>query len=428
MKASILTIGDEILIGQIVDTNSAFISQQLGSLGVVVEEMRSVGDVKSEITRALDALFAVSDLVVITGGLGPTKDDITKHTLAEYFGASRMVVHQPTLQHVTAWLTSRGISVGPLNEAQALVPDVCEVMMNAVGTAPGMWFERNSHVIARSEEQATWQSQAIDSGSPHLKVAVSLPGVPYEMEYLVVNELLPRVKKRFALGRVFHKNIITTNIAESKLAEVIAEWESALPQHLRLAYLPSFAGVKLRLSCYNADQIPALEADVAARIQQLQALIPQHIVGFDDDTLESVIGKLLKAKNATLATAESCTGGRVAAMVASVPGASAYYKGSVVAYANEAKVNLLGVAESDLKAHGAVSREVVEQMATGARRTLHTDYAIATSGTAGPDGGTPQKPVGTVWIAVATPQKVASQMLQLGNNRERTTLRAAVHA
>jgi nicotinamide-nucleotide amidase len=404
MTSSILTIGDEILIGQIVDTNSSFIAQQLNKEGIVVVEMRSVGDEKSEIRRALDALFAVSDLVVITGGLGPTKDDITKHALGEYFGATNMALHAPTLRHVTEWLGSRGISVGALNEAQALVPNTCEVLMNPVGTAPGMWFERNG------------------------KVAVSLPGVPYEMEYLVENELLPRLKKRFALGRVFHKNIITTGIPESKLAEAIAEWENALPQHLRLAYLPSFSGVKLRLSCYNADQIPELEADVAERIKRMQQIIPQYIIGFDEDTLESIVGKLLRAKNATLATAESCTGGRVAAMITAVPGASAYYRGSVLAYANEVKTGLLGVSEEELKAHGAVSRQVVEQMAQGACRALKTDYAVATSGVAGPDGGTPEKPVGTVWIAVATPQGVFSQKLSLGKHRERTMIRASVQA
>ncbi len=401
MKSSILTIGDEILIGQIVDTNSAFISQQLGNAGVVVTEMRSVGDIKGEIVAALDSLFTISDLIVITGGLGPTKDDITKYTLGEYFGATKMVTHEPTLKHVTDWLTGRGISVGPLNEAQALVPDVCEVMMNLTGTAPGMWFERNG------------------------KVAISLPGVPSEMEYLIVNEVVPRVKKRFQLGRVYHKNIITTGIPESKLAETIAEWERALPQHLRLAYLPSFMGVKLRLSCYMADQIPNLESDVEQRVRQLQAIIGKNIVGYDNDTLESIVGKLLKGKGATLATAESCTGGRVASMITSVPGASAYYKGSVVSYANEVKVNALGVSEEDLKAHGAVSQQVVEQMAQGACRALQTNYAVATSGVAGPDGGTLEKPVGTVWIAVATPKGVFSHKLNLGNDRERTIIRAS---
>jgi nicotinamide-nucleotide amidase len=236
------------------------------------------------------------------------------------------------------------------------------------------------------------------------------------------------VKKRVRQGRIFHKNIITTGVAESQLAERIAEWESALPPHLRLAYLPSFAGVKLRLSCYAADQIPEFESDVADRISRLQKIIPQHIVGYDSDTLESVIGKLLKAKGATLATAESCTAGRVAAMITAVRGASAYYKGSVLAYANEVKKSVLGVSEADLKAHGAVSRQVVEQMAQGAGRVLHTDYAVATSGIAGPDGGTPAKPVGTVWIAVAAPQGVASQVFSFGNNRERTMLRASAQA
>jgi nicotinamide-nucleotide amidase len=404
MKASILTVGDEILIGQIIDTNSSYIAQRLGEQGISISEMRSTGDTCEAITGALDELFTACDLAIITGGLGPTKDDITKHTLTGYFGATRMVVHEPTLQHVTELLSKRGIALGELNRNQALVPDVCEVLLNLSGTAPGMWFEKDG------------------------KVAVSLPGVPYEMEYLMTNEVIPRLKKRFALGKVYHKNIITTGIPESTLAETIAAWENNLPPYLRLAYLPSLAGVRLRLSCYTADAHADVVGEVAERVGLLQTLIPSHIVGYDDDTLVGVVGRLLKACGATLSTAESCTGGQIAAMLTAQPGASTYFKGSVVAYSNDVKVKALGVLPSDTERHGAVSQAVVEQMALGAQRTLQTDYAVATSGVAGPDGGTPEKPVGTVWIAVATPQKVTSRKLNFGGDRERTIFRASYSA
>jgi nicotinamide-nucleotide amidase len=316
-----------------------------------------------------------------------------------------MVVHEPTLQHVTELLTRRGIALSELNRNQALAPDVCEALLNLAGTAPGMWFEKNG------------------------KHAVSLPGVPHEMEYLMVNEVIPRLKKRFALqGKVFHKNIITTGIPESTLAETIAAWEGDLPGYLRLAYLPSLSGVKLRLSCYAAAAHPNVANEVAERVRQLQALIPSYIAGYDDDTLEGAVGRLLKARGATLSTAESCTGGRIAAIITAQPGASACFKGSIVAYSNDVKIKALGVLPDDIEKHGAVSGVVAEQMAQGAQRTLQTGYALAASGIAGPDGGTPQKPVGTVWIAVATPHNVTSRKLNLGGNREQTILCASYSA
>ncbi|MDR1342426.1 MAG: CinA family nicotinamide mononucleotide deamidase-related protein [Prevotellaceae bacterium] len=404
MKASILTVGDEILIGQIVDTNSACIAQQLGEQGVSVCEMRSTGDTHEAITNALDELFALSSLIIITGGLGPTNDDITKHTLAAYFGATRMALHEPTLRHITKLLSRRGIAIGELNRNQALVPDTCEVLLNLAGTAPGMWFEKDG------------------------KLAVSLPGVPHEMEYLMANEVIPRLKKRFRLGKVYHKNIATAGIAESTLAETIAAWESALPPHLRLAYLPSLSGVRLRLSCYTADAHAGVADEVEAYLRQLQPLIPSCIVGYDGDTLESVVGQLLKARGATLVTAESCTGGRIAALITAQPGASAYFKGSIVAYSNDLKKRALGVFQSEIEEHGAVSKVVVEQMARGAQCALHADYAVATSGIAGPDGGSPGKPVGTVWIAVATSDKLTSHKLNLSGDREQIILRASYSA
>ncbi|MDR3187864.1 MAG: CinA family nicotinamide mononucleotide deamidase-related protein, partial [Prevotellaceae bacterium] len=404
MKTSVFTVGDEILIGQIVDTNSSRIAQLLGEQGVSVGEMRSAGDTCEAITRALDELLPACDLLIITGGLGPTKDDITKHTLAGYFGATRMVTHEPTLRHVAELLRRRGIAMGELNRRQALAPDVCEPLLNLSGTAPGMWFEKDG------------------------KVTVSLPGVPYEMEYLMVNEVIPRLKTRFALGKVYHKNIITTDIPESTLAETIAAWESDLPDYLRLAYLPSLSGVKLRLSCHTAAAHANVANEVAERVRQLHTLIPSHIVGYDSDTLEGAVGRLLKARGATLSTAESCTGGRIAALITAQSGASAYFKGSVVAYSNDIKVKVLGALPDDLEKHGAVSQTVVEQMAQGVRCALQTDYAVATSGVAGPDGGTPEKPIGTVWIAVASPHNVTSRQLSLGGDRERTILRASYSA
>jgi nicotinamide-nucleotide amidase len=404
MKASILTVGDEILIGQIVDTNSASIARQLGEAGVCVSEMRSTGDTREAIAGALDGLFAACDAAIITGGLGPTKDDITKHTLAAYFGATRMVVHEPTLQHVTELLKRRGIALGELNRSQALAPEGCEALLNLSGTAPGLWFEKDG------------------------KLAIALPGVPFEMESMMANEVIPRLKKRFSLGKAYHKNITTAGIAESTLAETIATWEENLPSHLRLAYLPSPAGVRLRLSCYAADVHADVANEVDVQLRRLQTLIPAHIVGYDGATLESAVGQLLKVRGATLSTAESCTGGRVAAIVTAQPGASAYFRGSVVAYSNDVKVKELGALPDDIERHGAVSQAVAEQMAQGARRTLQTDYAVATSGVAGPDGGTPEKPVGTVWIAAATPEGVASRKLNLGSDRERTILRASYSA
>lgn len=401
MKASILTVGDEILIGQIVDTNSSRIAQRLGEHGVSVCEMRSAGDTHEAITDALNELFTGCNLVIITGGLGPTKDDITKHTLARYFGATRMTLHEPVLRHITELLGRRGIALSELNRNQALVPDVCEALPNLAGTAPGLWFERDG------------------------KLAIALPGVPYEMEYLMDSEVIPRLKKHFSLGKVYHKNITTAGIAESTLAEAVAAWEAGLPAHLRLAYLPSLSGVKLRLSCYAADTYADVADEVEVQLRHLRQLIPSHIVGYDDDTLESVVGQLLKVRRATLATAESCTGGRIAALITAQPGASAYFKGGIVAYSNDLKVQTLGVSLGDIEKFGAVSKAVVEQMAQGARRTLQVDYAVASSGIAGPDGGTPEKPVGTVWVAVATPREVFSHKLNFGNDRERTILRAS---
>ncbi|MDR1225800.1 MAG: CinA family nicotinamide mononucleotide deamidase-related protein [Prevotellaceae bacterium] len=401
MNSAILTIGDEILIGQITDTNSAYISRLLNALGIKVNNMLSISDSRQSIVRALDALFEHVDLAIITGGLGPTKDDITKHVLAEYFNSKKMVTHEPTLLHVQEMCRKRGFEMVESNRLQAQVPEVCEALFNEQGTAPGMWFDKNG------------------------KVAVSLPGVPFEMEGLMQKQVISRLQKRFALSRIVHQTLLTYGIAESKLSEVIASWEDALPPYLRLAYLPTPSGVKLRLSCYET----ASENEIPEQFEALKKFIPDFIVGMGDYLLEDFVGQMLKQQGKTVSTAESCTGGRIASMLTSIAGSSAYFKGSVVSYANDVKVNVLGVNAYDIVRYGAVSQTVAEQMARGVQRLVKTDYAMATSGIAGPGGGTPEKPVGTVWVAVATPSGVQSQMFSLGTaDRERNIACASANA
>jgi nicotinamide-nucleotide amidase len=384
-----------------VDTNSAHISQLLNGMGIRVGCILSISDTQQSIVGALDTLFEQADLVIITGGLGPTKDDITKHVLAEYFGAKKMVVHEPTLLHVQELCRKRGFEMVELNRLQAQVPDVCEALFNELGTAPGMLFERAG------------------------KIAISLPGVPFEMEDMMQKQVAPRLQKRFALPKIIHQTLLTYGMVESKLAETIASWENALPPYLHLAYLPTPSGVKLRLSCYGVVS----DKEILGQFEGLKSLIPDFVVGLGDYLLEDFVGRMLKQQGKTVSTAESCTGGKIAAMLTGVAGSSAYFKGSVVAYANEVKVNVLGVNPDDISKHGAVSQTVVRQMAQGVQRLMQADYAIATSGVAGPDGGTPEKPVGTVWVAVATPSGIHSQLLSLGTiDRERNIAPASANA
>ena len=394
MQAEIITIGDELLIGQVVDTNSAWLGSTLGDDGIKVIQITSVQDHAAQIVQAVNDALSRADIVLMTGGLGPTKDDITKKTLAEMFGM-KLVRNEQVYEMVGKQLALRGIAFTELNQGQALVPDGCTVLPNRNGTAPGMWFERDG------------------------KVLISMPGVPFEMK-----ALLPRLRKHFALDANVHRTIITFGLAESILADTIASWEEALPPYLHLAYLPSALCIRLRLSAYEIDRQKA-EQEIESQIGKLSKVIPHYIIGSEDDSLESVTGTLLKTRGETLATAESCTGGNIAHRFTAMPGASEYFKGGVVAYSNEVKIALLGVDPESLNRYGAVSQSIAEQMAEGVRRATGATYGISTTGIAGPTGGTPEKPVGTVWMAVATPNGVFSRRMVFGSVRSQNIERAS---
>ena len=399
MQAEIITIGDELLIGQVVDTNSAWLGSTLGDDGIKVIQITSVQDHAAQIVQAVNDALSRADIVLMTGGLGPTKDDITKKTLAEMFGM-KLVRNEQVYEMVGKQLALRGIAFTELNQGQALVPDGCTVLPNRNGTAPGMWFERDG------------------------KVLISMPGVPFEMKALVKDEVLPRLRKHFALDANVHRTIITFGLAESILADTIASWEETLPPYLHLAYLPSALCIRLRLSAYEIDRQKA-EQEIESQIEKLSKVIPHYIIGSEDDSLESVTGALLKTRGETLATAESCTGGNIAHRFTAMPGASEYFKGGVVAYSNEVKIALLGVDPESLNRYGAVSQSVAEQMAEGVRRATGATYGISTTGIAGPTGGTPEKPVGTVWMAVATPNGVFSRRMVFGSVRSQNIERAS---
>jgi nicotinamide-nucleotide amidase len=386
-----MTIGVELLYGQVIDTNSAFMGQELGKIGLRVRQISSVSDQADEIVAALDQARQRAQVVLITGGLGPTKDDLTKHVLARYFH-TELVMHEPTLAHVTEFFKRFNRPMLEVNRQQALVPASCEVLFNAVGTAPGMWFE--------------------DQGT----VFVSMPGVPFEMKKLMTDHVLPRLQQRFDIAPIEHLVVMTVGLGESFLAEQIADWETALPPNFKLAYLPSLGSVRLRLTG-TADGRPGLRSRMLALLPALRERIGEHIFAEEETTLEATIGTLLRAKNLTLGAAESCTGGLVAQRITAVPGASAYFQGGVVAYSNALKTQLLGVQETTLAAHGAVSEETVREMAAGTRARLGVDVAVATSGIAGPDGGTEAKPVGTMCIACATPAGTVSRQFNFNRGR-----------
>ncbi|MEM9673843.1 MAG: competence/damage-inducible protein A [Bacteroidota bacterium] len=389
--AEVITIGDEILYGQTLDTNTQWMGQRLNEIGVKIIRKVALGDQREEIVKGLDEASQRADIILITGGLGPTKDDITKKTLAEYFDTP-LIMNEEILQHITDLFTKRNLKMNALNEAQALVPRDCTVIPNSQGTAPGMWFEHDE------------------------KVYVSMPGVPYEMETMMSESIIPKLREVFALPVIYHQMIQTVGIGESWLAEQIEEWEDNLPPHIRLAYLPSFGRVKLRLTAVGENRLQ-LEEDVAAQVRQLEPIIQKYIYGYGDKTLEEAVGELLNEAEKTLAVAESCTGGFLAHSLTSIPGSSRYFQGGVVAYSNALKTSLLGVLEETLSNHGAVSEETIRAMAEGVRERLKTDFGVATSGIAGPGGGTPDKPVGTVWIAVAGPGETVAKKILLSNNR-----------
>ncbi|MBQ5701439.1 MAG: competence/damage-inducible protein A [Alistipes sp.] len=402
MKSTIVTIGDEILIGQILDTNSRYISQALNRLGIVVAERTSVGDNAEQIVSTLDRALAATDVVIITGGLGPTKDDITKHTLTRYFG-SELVYNEQVADFVRNLLARRGIEFNELNRGQAMVPACCTVLHNAHGTAPGMWFEQGD------------------------KVVISLPGVPFEMVHLIDDIVVPKLRERYDLKAIVHRTMITSGIAESILAERIAAWEDALPEMLHLAYLPAPNIVRLRLSAYEVDGA-SVEAIIDHQFELLRKIIPEAIVGFEDATVEQLVHNALIANKKTLSVAESCTGGAIAQKFTAMAGASAYFHTGVVAYSNEAKADILGVNADDIARYGAVSEQVAIQMAEGVRRVGRSDYGISTTGIAGPSGGSAEKPVGTVWIGIATPKGSFAVLKNCGTDRGQIVQRATAYA
>ncbi|MGX5817287.1 CinA family nicotinamide mononucleotide deamidase-related protein [Chitinophaga lutea] len=400
--ASIVTIGDELLIGQTIDTNSAWMAQRLNDAGIWVQRRVAVGDEKQAIIRALEEEGAASQIVLITGGLGPTADDITKPVLCEYFGG-QLVQNEQALENVNRLVSRNGLPVLQRNLDQALVPDTATVLQNARGTAPGMWFEKNDVIY------------------------VSMPGVPFEMKGLMTDEVIPRLQQRFSTPELLHHTLITTGMGESFVAERIQAFEAALPAHIKLAYLPSYGLLKLRLTSITPDKLHAAE-EMDAAFDKLRSLLADITVTDRDIPMGVMLGNLLKDKGLSVSTAESCTGGRIASQITAVSGSSAYFKGSVVSYANEVKMNVLGVAADTLETFGAVSEQTVRQMAEGALRLLKTDCVMAVSGIMGPDGGSAEKPVGTVWIAVGGPGNIRTMRYHFRYDRERNTEMTCVAA
>ena len=391
-RAELLTIGDEILFGQINDTNSQWMSQELDKVGIRVVRKTTVGDIRQDMMDAFAEAEKRADIVLITGGLGPTNDDLTKPLLAEYFNCE-IALDEEALEEVTEFFKSKGRELTPVNRKQAELPVCCERVSNRLGTAPGMWFERNG------------------------KVFVSMPGVPHEMQNMMKEIVIPKLQQHFKTDVIFHKVVKTIGIGESWLAEEIKVWDDALPEHIKLAYLPSLGQVKLRLTAVGPD-MDTLKAEVEEQITELKKYAWKYIYGYDKDEIQSVVGDMLKERNLTVAFAESCTGGYISHLITSIPGSSAYYQGSVVPYHNELKANVLGVKEETLIDHGAVSEETVIEMANNVREKFNSDLGIATSGVAGPDGGTPEKPVGTVWIAIADGERTKARKLQLWKDRD----------
>lgn len=394
MKAVIVTIGDEILIGQIVDTNSGFIAKSLEKVGVQVCEMLSISDSKNHILDTLANLQNKVDFVIITGGLGPTKDDITKKTLAEYFNDT-FIRNEDVENHISTLFSKMNYPISQVNKDQALVPSKCIVLHNEFGTAPGMWMQKEKTVF------------------------ISLPGVPYEMKALVKNQIIPKIVREFKRPYILHKTILTYGQGESIVAERIEDWEDNLPEFIKLAYLPSPGRVRLRLTARGTNE-KILQDAIFNKVEELKKIIGDIIVGFEEDqTIEVILGQLLTKKAKTIATAESCTGGKIAETISSVAGASAYFRGSVVSYATDTKVSVLGVQEKTIKEHSVVSKEVAIEMALGVKKLFKSDFAIATTGNAGPSKGESEANLGVVCIALATPNGVFSEEYNFGQPREK---------
>ncbi|HUM97769.1 MAG TPA: CinA family nicotinamide mononucleotide deamidase-related protein [Chitinophagaceae bacterium] len=405
INASIITIGDELLIGQTIDTNSAFIAQELNKIGVWVKRRVAVGDNENDIWQALDDEGKNADIVIITGGLGPTADDITKPLLCKYFGG-KLVLNNEVLAHVTYLFEKVFRRTGPLHEAnrkQAEVPDVCTVLHNKRGTAPGMMFKKG------------------------VTVFFSLPGVPHEMKGLILNEIIPIIKNSFEVPAILHRTAFTVGAGETMLAEMLKDFEPSLPSSIKLAYLPSYGIVKLRLTTIAATN-EAGEKEMEPYFEKLQKLVKEYLVTNKDEGLEKVVGDILQAKSKTMGTAESCTGGYIAHRITSIPGSSAYFLGSIISYANSVKENLLNVSPITLSTKGAVSCETVTEMVSGALKKLKTDYVLAVSGIMGPDGGSEEKPVGTVWLAAGNKEKIETTQLNLRFDRNRNIEMTASYA
>jgi nicotinamide-nucleotide amidase len=404
MIAEIISIGDELLVGQVLNTNATWIAQRLNEIGIAVKQISTIADDAEDIMKAFDLAFSRADVILVSGGLGPTKDDITKKTLCEYFG-TQLVFHEPSFENISKLSALRGWSVKLSDQSrkQAEVPANCTPVINHQGTAPGMWFDKEG------------------------KILVSMPGVPFEMESMMENDIIPRLAGKDNHRVIANKTILTQGVGESYISERIKDWEENLPSNMKLAYLPQLGIVRLRLTAYGENKEISLR-NIEKQVETLQQLIPDLIFGYGNDTMEEIIGRLLKEKHCTLCTAESCTGGYMAHMITGVPGSSDYYLGSVIAYSNQVKQEFLGVPEESLRIYGAVSEQVVKEMALGARNRFRTDFAVSISGIAGPDGGTIEKPVGTVWIAVASKTGVTAKKFMFGEHRGRNIRRAALAA
>jgi nicotinamide-nucleotide amidase len=405
INATIITIGDELLIGQVIDTNSAWIAQELNKIGVWVSRRVAVGDVYEDIRKALDeSIISDADIILITGGLGPTNDDITKPLLCEYFGG-KMVMHEPTLAHVAylfEHVFKRPMPLLDVNRKQAEVPDVCTVLKNDIGTAPGMLFEKNS------------------------KIFISMPGVPQEMKYITEKSVLPLIRERFQLPYIGYRTLTTAGIGESALADRIKDFENNLPQHIKLAYLPNHGFVRLRLT--TQGEKAAVEKDLDHCFETLKERVRDVMATDEDISFEALLGRLLKEKNKTVATAESCTGGYIAHLITGVAGSSEYFMGSVVSYDNSIKENVLQVQPSTLATAGAVSEATVKEMVKGVLQLMQTDYAVAVSGIMGPGGGSAEKPVGSVWMAVGNKEKTETKLMKFRFDRKRNIELTAVNA
>ena len=403
MNAEIITIGDEILIGQVVDTNSAFLATELNKLGISVVQITSVPDTREGIIAALDAAKSRAGLILITGGLGPTSDDITKPALVEYFN-TRLVESPVVIEKIRSILSARGVKMTERNRKMAELPADCEILNNSAGSAQGMWFIKDE------------------------KHFISLPGVPFEMKAIYLEEIEHRLRERFTLPNIHHITILTHGMPESMMANLIQDWEENLPSNIKLAYLPSPGILRLRLTGKSTGTREELIIQMEVEKGKLEDMIRKYIFGYGGDTLEQLIGNALREKHMTLALAESCTGGTLSSMITSVAGASAYYRGGIISYANEIKTAELNVSPYTLMINGAVSQAVVEQMAEGVRARYQTDFAVATSGIAGPDGGSPEKPVGTTWIAVASKNRIISSLHNFNDERGRNIQKAAITA